>query len=74
MGNSDSQDSPQPRLGGSHHLPPYGMPTRPTSKWLFVPRLPNRSFEITKVGTPMTLGAHNFECRPLIEMMSKAKL
>jgi hypothetical protein len=23
MGNSDSQDSPWPRLGGSHHLPPY---------------------------------------------------
>jgi len=21
--NSDSQDSPRPRLGGSHHLPPY---------------------------------------------------
>ncbi len=23
MGNSDSQDSPRPGLGGSHHLPPY---------------------------------------------------
>jgi hypothetical protein len=25
MGNSDSQDSPWPRLGGSHHLPPYSI-------------------------------------------------
>jgi hypothetical protein len=25
MGNSDSQDSPQPKLGGSHHLPPYSI-------------------------------------------------
>jgi len=24
-GNSDSQDSPQPGLGGSHHLPPYSI-------------------------------------------------
>ncbi len=25
MGNLDSQDSPRPRLGGSHHLPPYSI-------------------------------------------------
>jgi hypothetical protein len=25
MGNSDSQNSPQPKLGGSHHLPPYSI-------------------------------------------------
>jgi hypothetical protein len=24
-GNTDTQDSPQPRLGGSHHLPPYSI-------------------------------------------------
>jgi hypothetical protein len=24
-GNTDTQDSPRPRLGGSHHLPPYSM-------------------------------------------------
>jgi hypothetical protein len=24
-GNLDSQDSPRPRLGGSHHLPPYSI-------------------------------------------------
>jgi hypothetical protein len=27
-----------------------------------------------KIGTPMTLEAHNFVCRPLIEMRSKTKL
>jgi hypothetical protein len=25
MGNSDSQDTSRPRLGGSHHLPPYSI-------------------------------------------------
>jgi len=25
MGNMDSFDSPQSRLGGSHHLPPYSI-------------------------------------------------
>ncbi len=25
IGNSDSQDSPRPGLGGSHHLPPYSI-------------------------------------------------
>ncbi len=25
MGNSDSQDSPRPGLGGNHHLPPYSI-------------------------------------------------
>ncbi len=24
-GNTDTQDSPRPRLGGSHHLPPYSI-------------------------------------------------
>jgi hypothetical protein len=44
---------------------------RPTSKWHFVSRLPSGSFEIPKVGTPTTLGGHNFMCRPLIEMRTK---
>jgi len=25
MGNTDTQDSPRPELGGSHHLPPYSI-------------------------------------------------
>ncbi len=32
------------------------------------------SLEIPKVGTPATLGAYNFECRPPIEIRFKAKL
>ncbi len=76
--NSDTQDSPRPGLGGSQHLPPYsilyGCPQDHTSKWLFVSGLPSGSPEIVKVETPMTLGRHNFACRPLIEMRYKAKL
>ncbi len=45
-----------------------------TSKWLFVPRLPLGSSKIPTTKTPTTLGAHNFLCRPLIAMRSKAKL
>jgi len=48
--------------------------TRPTSKWLFVLRLPSGSLETTKNGTLVTLGPHNFVCRPTIEMRSKTKL
>jgi hypothetical protein len=44
------------------------------SKCHFVLGLPSGSLEIHKVGTLATLGAHNFVCRPPIEMRSKAKL
>jgi len=47
---------------------------RPTSKWYFVPRLPSGSPKIAKVGTPAILGAHNFACKPHIEMKSEARL
>jgi len=50
------------------------MAMRPTPKCHFVLGLPNGSPEIPIVGTPATLGAHNFVCRPLIEMMSEEKL
>ncbi len=43
----------------------------PASKWHFVLGLPNESPEIPKLGTPTTLGAHNFLCRPQIEMRLK---
>ncbi len=48
--------------------------TGPAPKWHFVLGLPNGNLEIPKVGTPVILGAHNFVCRPLIEMRSKEKL
>jgi hypothetical protein len=34
----------------------------PIPKWHFVPRLPSGSLEISKVGIPVILGAHNFMC------------
>ncbi len=72
--NMDTQDSPQPGLGGSHHLPPYSIlytsPQGPHPNGFFVPRLPSGNLEIAKVGTPTTLGHHNFACKPLIEMRS----
>jgi hypothetical protein len=40
----------------------------------FVLGLPSGSFEIPKIGTFATLEAHNFVCKPLIEVRSKAKL
>jgi hypothetical protein len=61
MGNSDSQDSPRPGLGGNHHLPPYsilcGCPRGPhlndILSWdsqVGVPKLP-------KLGFPRLWGA-----------------
>jgi hypothetical protein len=43
-----------------------------TSKWLFVPGLPNGSPKIPMTRTLATLGAHNFACKPLIVMRFKA--
>jgi len=42
--------------------------------FFFQINLLNGSPEILKVGTPVTLGPHNFMYKPLIEMRSKAKL
>jgi len=73
--NTDSQNSPQPKLGGSHHLPPYSI--------LFVwpqDQHPNvilfRDSQIgvpkfSKLSLPQLWGAHNFVWKPLIEMRSK---
>jgi len=76
MGNSNSQDSPWLGLGGSHHLPLYSIlcasPRGPHPNGFL--SLPSGSPEIAKVGTLMTLGPHNFVCRPLIEMKSETKL
>ncbi len=74
----DSQDSPQPGFGGSHHLPPIYYSLRlfmaPTSKWLFVLELPRRNFETAKVWTPTTLRDYNSLLRPPIVMRSEAML
>jgi len=44
------------------------------SKCQFVPGFPSGSPEIPIIRTLATLGPHNFACRPLFEMKSKAKL
>ncbi len=46
----------------------------PTLKGHFVLGLPNGSPEIAEIGIPATLRAHNFACRPPIEMSFEAKL
>jgi len=48
--------------------------TWPTPKCHFVLGLPSWSPEIPENGTFVTLEAHNFVYRPLIEAMSKEKL
>jgi hypothetical protein len=47
--------------------------TRPTPKCHFVSELPSESLEILKFGIPTTLEAHNFICKPLIEVRYEAK-
>jgi hypothetical protein len=56
---SDSQDSPQLGLGGGHHLSLH-FSTGGHIQMAFVSELPSGSFGILTIGTPMTLGAHNF--------------
>ncbi len=66
----DSQDSPWPGLGGSHHLPPYSIlytsPRRLRPNGFFVPGLSKGSPETARVGIPSTLQGYNFLFRPLI--------
>ncbi len=54
-GNTDSLDSPQPGLGGSHHLPPYSIfcvtPPHLHSNGIFFPGLPKWNPE-TEFGLP----------------------
>jgi len=70
MDSQDSQDSPQLRLGGNHHLPPYII----ICAW---PRGQNPNVILSqtpKIGTFVILEAYNFVCRPPIEVRFKAKL
>ncbi len=68
--SSNSQNSPQPRLKGNHHFPPYNI-------FCASPRIPHPNgilSKIPKFGTLATLGPYNFACKPPIEMKSKASL
>jgi hypothetical protein len=78
MGNTDTQDSPRPGLGGSRHLPPYSIFC--TSPWGLYPNgfsllgFPSGSLEIVPARTATTLEPHNFASKPRIEVRLKAKL
>ncbi len=78
IGNTDTQDSPPPGLGGSHHHPPYSIlcasPRGPHPNGFSLPRLPRGSPEIALAGTPVTLETHNFANRTRIKVLSEAKL
>jgi hypothetical protein len=59
-----------------HHAPNLGETTTFPLILYYVP-LHEAHIQIAfcpKVGTPVTLGPHNFVCKPLIEIRSKAKL
>ncbi len=77
-GNTNTQDSPRPGLGGSHHLPPYSIlctsPQGLHPNGFSLLGLPSGSLEIAPSGTLATLKPHNFASRPQIEVQSKAKL
>jgi hypothetical protein len=57
-GNTDTQDSPRPELGGRHHLPPYsilyGWPRSLHPNGFSLPGLPSGSPEIPPARTPAT--------------------
>jgi hypothetical protein len=75
---TDSQDSPRPRLGGSHHLPlysilhawPRGLHSNVILSWDSQVENP----EILEIGTLTTLETHNILCKTPIEVKYKAKL
>jgi len=73
--NTDTLNSPRPRLGGSHHLPPYsilcGWPQSLHPNGFSLPGLPSGSLEIAPIGIFTTLEPHNFASRPWIEMHLK---
>ncbi len=77
-GNTNTQDSPRPGLGRSHHLPPYSIlwtsPRGPHPNGFSLPGLLRGSLEIMPNGTPATLEPHNFASKPWIEVRFEVKL
>ncbi len=74
---SNSQDSPQPGLGGSHHLPPYSIIC--TFPWghiqmAFCPGTLKWESQNFQNQDFYNFGAHNFACRPPIVMKFKTNL
>ncbi len=75
---TNSQDSPQPKLGGSHHLPPYNILC--AWPWYQYPNVIMSQdsqmgvLKFPKLGLPRLWKSITFVCKPPIEMRSKAKL
>ncbi len=77
MGNTGTQDSPRPGLGGSHHLPliVYSAPLHKARiQMTFCPKTPKWESQNHPSWTPATLEPHNFTIRPWIKMRSEAKV
>ncbi len=76
--NMNSQDLAQPGFEGSHHLPPYNIicawPWGQHPNVILSQDSQLGSPKIPKIGTPVTLDAHNLVCIPPIEVRSKEKL
>ncbi len=73
--NTNSQNSPWPKLGGSHHLPLYNiLYAWPWSLHLNVILSQDSQVGSLEIRTPMTLQAHNVLCKPPIEVRFEAKL
>ncbi len=76
--NTNSQNSPQPGLGGSHHLPPYSIlyawPRDQHPNVILSQDSPNGNLEIPKIGLLMILEAHSFVRKHLIHVRSEKKL
>jgi hypothetical protein len=70
--NTDSQDSPRPRLGGSDHLRPYiilyAWPWGQHPNVIFSQDSQLGNLEIPEIGTFVILEAHNVLYKPLIEV------
>jgi len=59
--NTNSQNSPQPELGGNHHLPPYNILC--AWPWGLYPNVIlswDSQLGSLEIMTPTTLEAHNF--------------
>jgi hypothetical protein len=73
-GNIDTQDSPRPGLGGSHHLPPYSIlctaPRGLHPNGFSLLGLLSGNPEIVPAKNLATLEPHNFVSRPCIEVRS----
>jgi len=75
--NLDSQDSPRPGFGGTHHFPfivYFVLGHRASIQMAFRPETPKWKSQNSQSWDLATLEAHNFVCKSPMEMKFKAKL